>query len=67
MVLGDLPGSLVDVLGLGGVGGAVDLKPELGNPVRAGAVVTRCGCEGAGGGLECSCLKRSCLGWSMLG
>jgi hypothetical protein len=29
----DLPASVEDVLGFGGVGGAVDLKPELGNPV----------------------------------
>lgn len=39
-ILKSLPVSCCDVRGFGGVGGAVDLNPELGNPVRGGADAT---------------------------
>jgi hypothetical protein len=38
-----VPGSCDDVRRFGGVGGAVDLKPEFGNPVRGATDVTPCG------------------------
>lgn len=42
MLLQEVPGSWYEIRGLGGVGGAVDLSPELGNPVLGATDVTPC-------------------------
>lgn len=42
MVFQGVPESWWEVRGLGGVGGAVDLSPELGNPVLGATEVTPC-------------------------
>jgi hypothetical protein len=42
VIFQEVPDSWRDVRGLGGVGGAVDLSPEFGNPILGATEVTPC-------------------------